>query len=63
MYLISAVLSFPLAVTQEQFFMLHPDMGWTFSLILVNAIVDAANYILFVMLIGIAGAVFGSQAA
>ena len=63
MYLISAAISLPLAVMQEQFFMLHPGMGWTFWLILVNAVVDAANYILFVMLIGIAGAVFGSQAA
>jgi drug/metabolite transporter (DMT)-like permease len=63
MYLISAVLCFPLAVAQDQFFMIHPGMGSTFWLILFNAVVDAANYILFVLLIGIAGAVFGSQAA
>jgi len=63
MYLMSAVLCFPLAVAQDQFFMIHPGMGSTFWLILFNALVDAANYILFVLLIGIAGAVFGSQAA
>lgn len=63
MYLISAVLTLPLAAAQGQLFMIHPGMGGTFWLILFNAVVDAANYILFVLLIAIAGAVFGSQAA
>jgi drug/metabolite transporter (DMT)-like permease len=31
--------------------------------LLLNAVVDMANYLLYVLLIGIAGAVFGSQSA
>lgn len=63
MYLLSAVLTLPFALAKGQFFLLSPDLGPSFWLILVNAVIDTANYVLYVLLIAVAGAVFGSQAA
>jgi DNA-binding response OmpR family regulator/drug/metabolite transporter (DMT)-like permease len=63
MYLMSAAMTLPIALAQGQFFMLSPDLGAPFWLILANAVVDTANYVFYVLLIAVAGAVFGSQAA
>lgn len=63
MYLLSAALTLPLAVAKGQLFMLSPELGTAFWLTLANALVDTAGYILYVMLIAVAGAVFASQAA
>jgi drug/metabolite transporter (DMT)-like permease len=63
MYVLSAVLTLPMAMLQGQLFMIGPELGWAFWVLLLNAVVDMANYLLYVLLIGIAGAVFGSQSA
>jgi len=63
MYLLSALLTLPLAFAQGQLFMIGPWSGWTFWLILFNAVNDAANYLVYVWLIAIAGAVFASQSS
>ncbi len=63
MYLLSAALTLPMAWAQGQLFMLSPDLGTPFWLILLNVLVDAFNYIFYVLLVLVAGAVFASQAA
>lgn len=63
MYLLSALLTLPFALAQGQLFMLSPDLGAGFWLILVNALVDTANYVFYLLLIAVAGAVFASQTA
>ncbi len=63
MYLLSAALELPIALAQGQFFLLTPELGAPFWLILANSVVDAANYILYVLLVLVAGAVFASQSA
>lgn len=63
MYLISALLQFPLALAQGQLFLLSPALGDAFWLILANSLVDTFGYIFYVLLVIVAGAVFASQAA
>ena len=63
MYLLSAALTLPIALAQGQLFTLSPDLGPAFWLILANALVDTASYILYVLLLIVAGAVFASQTA
>ena len=63
MYLLSAALTLPIAFAQGDMFMLSPSLGTPFWLILANAFVDAINYILYVLLVLLAGAVFASQTA
>jgi len=63
MYFLSAFLTLPLAFAQGQLFMIGPGSGWTFWLILFNAVNDAANYLVYVWLVAIAGAVFASQSS
>lgn len=63
MYLLSAILTLPIAMAQGQFFMISPGLGAGFWLILLNALVDTANYIFYLLLIAVAGAVFASQTA
>lgn len=63
MYLLSAALTLPIAVAQGQLFSLTPDLGPAFWLILVNTLVDTFNYVFYVLLVLVAGAVFASQAA
>jgi CheY-like chemotaxis protein/drug/metabolite transporter (DMT)-like permease len=63
MYLLSAGLTLPIALAQGEFFLLSPSLGPAFWLILGNAVVDTTNYILYVLLVAVAGAVFASQAA
>ncbi|WP_431298612.1 response regulator [Tabrizicola sp. BL-A-41-H6] len=63
MYLLSAALTLPIALSQGHMFMLSPNLGTPFWLILLNAVIDAFNYILYVLLVLVAGAVFASQAA
>ena len=63
MYLLSAALTLPIALAQGQLFMLSPNLGAPFWLILLNALVDTANYIFYVLLVIVAGAVFASQTA
>ena len=63
MYLLSAVLTLPFALAQGQLFMLSPDLGVGFWLILLNALVDTGNYVFYLLLIAVAGAVFASQTA
>ena len=63
MYLLSAALTLPFVLAQGQLFMLSPALGAPFWLILANALVDATNYILYVLLVMMAGAVFASQSA
>jgi DNA-binding response OmpR family regulator/drug/metabolite transporter (DMT)-like permease len=63
MYLLSAALTLPIAVAQGEMFMLSPSLGTSFWLVLINALVDATNYILYVLLVVLAGAVFASQTA
>ena len=63
MYLLSAAIGLPIALAQGQLFLLSPNLGPGFWLILANAVVDTVNYILYVLLVVLAGAVFASQAA
>ncbi|MBC2834037.1 response regulator [Paragemmobacter straminiformis] len=63
MYLLSAALTLPIALAQGQLFALPPDLGPAFWLILVNTLVDTFNYVFYVLLVLVAGAVFASQAA
>ena len=63
MYLLSALLTLPIAMAQGQLFMISPGLGAAFWLILLNALVDTANYIFYLLLIVVAGAVFASQTA
>ncbi len=63
MYLLSALLTLPFALVQGQLFMLTPDLGAGFWLILLNSLVDTGNYIFYLLLIAVAGAVFASQTA
>ncbi|PWK59243.1 response regulator [Roseicyclus mahoneyensis] len=63
MLLISAALTFPVAVLGGQFFVLSPAMGPGAFLIVFEGLRTAAVYVSFVYLIAVAGAVFGSQAA
>ena len=63
MYLLSAALTLPIALAQGQLFTLSPDLGPAFWLILANALVDTASYILCVLPLIVAGAVFASQTA
>ena len=63
MYLLSALLTLPIAMAQGQLFMLSLALGDGFWLILLNALVDTANYVFYLLLIAVAGAVFASQTA
>lgn len=63
MYLLSAALTLPIALAQGQLFPLSPSLGSAFWLILANTFVDTFNYVFYVLLVLVAGAVFASQAA
>lgn len=63
MYLLSAALTLPIAFAQGQLFALSPTLGTAFWLILANTFVDTFNYVFYVLLVLVAGAVFASQAA
>ncbi len=63
MYLLSAALTLPIALAQGQLFPLSPALGPAFWLILANTFVDTFNYVFYVLLVMVAGAVFASQAA
>ena len=63
MYLLSAALTLPLALAQGQLFPLTPALGTAYWLILVNSLIDTFNYVFYLLLVLVAGAVFASQAA
>lgn len=59
----SAVLSLPLAWANGQMFLLTPDFGRGAVIIVIEALRTAAVFMVYVYLIAVAGAVFGSQSA
>jgi PAS domain S-box-containing protein len=63
MYLLSAALTLPIAMAQGQLFALTPALGQAFWLILANSLVDTFNYVFYLLLVLVAGAVFASQTA
>ena len=63
MYLLSAALTLPIALAQGQLFALTPALGPAFWLILLNTFVDTFNYVFYLLLVLVAGAVFASQTA
>jgi len=63
MYLLSAALTLPIALAQGQLFALSPALGPAFWLILANSLVDTFNYVFYLLLVLVAGAVFASQTA
>jgi PAS domain S-box-containing protein len=63
MYMLSAALTLPIALAQGQLFGLTPALGPAFWLILANSLVDTFNYVFYLLLVLVAGAVFASQTA
>jgi DNA-binding response OmpR family regulator/drug/metabolite transporter (DMT)-like permease len=63
MLVFSALLTLPFAMANGQVYMLSFDLGWGATLILVEALRTAVGFAMFVKLIAVAGAVFGSQSA
>jgi CheY-like chemotaxis protein len=61
--LLSAVLVLPFAVLRGQFFMLGSALSWTDALIVLTGLCVGICTVLYIRLIAMAGAVFGSQSA
>jgi CheY-like chemotaxis protein len=60
---LSAVLVLPFALLRGHFFMLGSDLSWTDALIAVTGLCVGICTVLYIRLIAMAGAVFGSQSA